>query len=103
MGFFTKQKCDVDKLKIMISAEMESFIRERFMLTAAELEMSDHSQGIDIIFRFVKKDLSPIKKKVSYQVKLKDLDGKYEETVFSEVKKGLSKLVQIRLDEMLDG
>lgn len=100
MGFFSKKKCDVAKLKAMITAEMESFIRERFMLSEVELEVSEHSQGIDILFRFVKKDLSSIKKKISYQIKLKDLEGKYEETVFSEVKNGLAKLVQVRLDEM---
>ena len=103
MGLFSrKPKCDVPQLLTKLKISLVDEIAEKYGLSEAALDTDEHSQGIDITYAFVKRDVSPIRKKISYQVKKPKLDKETAEDVYEDVRAGLSRLVQIRLDELKD-
>lgn len=103
MGLFSrKPKCDMSQLLTQLKIGLIDDLAEKFALSEASIDADGHQQGIDITCAFVKRDISPIRKKISYQIKKKQLDSETTEAIYNDVKAGLSRLVQIRLDEMKD-
>ena len=99
MGWFSKKKCDVDAMIERIGTTLASEISNTFEITDGQLQLTPHSQGLDILYSFTKKPKITVRKKISYQIKQKDLETGNADALYQEAREGLMKLVQIRLDD----
>ena len=77
-------------------------LKSRLRVENIEIECTNHKQGIDVTFSFVKPTLSPIRKKISHQIKSQSTNKQSTDTVYQEVYEGLLRLGEIRLNEMIN-
>ncbi|MCP5160132.1 MAG: hypothetical protein H7A00_00380 [Hahellaceae bacterium] len=97
---FNKPKCDLDALIQQIKTRMQATLEESLQVTDTQLECITHKQGVDVIFSFIKPGLSPVRKKISHQIRQKHLDVKTLDELYGEVFEGLHRLAEIRINEM---
>jgi inhibitor of KinA sporulation pathway (predicted exonuclease) len=101
MFTFGKPKCNLEALVLKIKYTMGDDLKSKLKVENIEIDCTNHKQGIDVTFSFVKPTLSPIRKKISHQIKAKSTQKQSTELVYQEVYEGLLRLGEIRLNEMI--
>jgi len=101
MFTFGKPKCDVEALVLKIKYTMGNDLQSKLKVENIEIDCMNHKQGIDVTFSFVKPTLSPIRKKISHQIKAKSTEKQSADSIYQEVYEGLLRLGKIRLNEMV--
>ena len=101
MFTFGKPKCDLEALVLKIKYTMGDDLKSKLRVDNIEIDCTNHKQGIDVTFSFVKPALSPIRKKVSHQIKTKYTQKQTTDSIYDEVYDGLLRLGRFRLDEMM--
>lgn len=101
MFTFSKPKCDIEALISKVKYSMAQELQAALNVSDVEIDCTTHKQGIDVIFSFVKPTLSPVRKKISHQIRTDATKKRSTETIYQEVYEGLLRLGEIRLNEMI--
>ena len=101
MFTFSKPKCDVKALILKIEYSMAHDLKTTLDVENTKIDCMSHKQGIDVIFSFMKPTLSPIRKKISHQIKSNVTKKQTADSIYQEVYEGLLRLGEIRLNEMV--
>ncbi len=101
MFTFSKPKCDIEALILKIKHSMADELKAALNVSDVEIDCMTHKQGVDVIFSFVKPTLSPVRKKISHQIRADAAKKRSSEIIYKEVYEGLLRLGEIRLNEMV--
>lgn len=95
-----KPKYDLNLLLSRIEREMGEELAGELGVQEPQIHCITHKQGVDVVFSFIKKSRSPVRKKISHLVKLDKVLKQREEDVYKNIRFRLHELAQIRLNEM---
>lgn len=97
---FNKPKFDLQTLLTRIENNMGDELAAALSVQDPKIQCISHKQGVDVVFSFIKKDLSPVRKKISHLIRTEKALKQNENDVYLDIKRRLKELGEIRLNEL---